>query len=227
MVNKKTLFSLIGLFILLVVVFLFFKNQTVSPPAKIITVSPAPQANQVSLLPEITVVFDKNIDPGKVQLSSIPVFDYRQTTPDAQASTIKYLPSKLLEKKTLYKLTLEYSDGEKYSWSFTTSETEAGAVPGWSEAFQKQKIEYEKKTPPHEVDIYNQIIEQTPYFGSGFWISHSLKRNVFTVYLCQKPHEQTQQKAQGWLDEKGFQELIVLMPPIEWIFGCNPPKTIP
>lgn len=209
------------------------KTGRFGPPPKVLGVFPPNQATEVSLLPEITITFDKKVSPGEIVFSSNPPFSYQSPTTNSSI-IVKYLPTQLLEKKTNYQITLKFKFGGEYAWSFTTGETEAGAVPGWAEGFQKAKKEYEAKYPPQEVDILNNIIQKVvnnethSYWGDGFWIEYAERTQVFSVHLCQEPFEATRKKVEDWFNQQGLNKIVVMKKPeIDWLYGCEPPKIIP
>ncbi|MDP3954908.1 MAG: Ig-like domain-containing protein [bacterium] len=198
----------------------------VGPKPEVVSVFPAAGALETSRLPEITITFNRQVSPNQISFSSVPVFEYTLLT-EKESTTVKYLPKKILEGKTTYEITLKFKSGGGYAWNFTTTESEAGAIPGWSDSFQKEAKTFLEANPPEEVEIRNQIIEQTPYSQTNYSVEYYALDEIFVVHLCQEPFETTKQEAQDWFNSFGAAKLKKLPLKISWLEGCEPPKIIP
>lgn len=222
--QKKWLITAVTVFLLLLLFFLFRPSP---PPVEVISTFPASQAKDTGLLPEIKAVLNQKISPKQVSLLSEPALSFKQMNDKVPSNTIIFQPTQVLAKKTTYKFTLRFKSGYEYSWAFTTSETEAGALPGWSENSERALNEFRQNHPPEEVAIVDAFIFKIPYFSTNYWIDYYNRTNTFVVHLCREPFEKTRKEADAWFDQQKINKLIKLKPKINWLYGCQPPKIIP
>lgn len=212
-----------ALVIALIILFWGRLSLPSGPKPQLLSVSPSFGEQEVSLLPEITLTFDQKVSLDQISASSNPSISFENLTKEP-SKVLKYRPEKLLQKQTNYQITIKFKFGGEYSWSFTTSVSEAGAVPGWAENFERAEKEYLKTHPPGEVEIINALVKKMPYFDDGFWIEYSFRFDTYTVHLCQEPLEQTRKKVEDWFNQQGLNKVVVMKKPkIEWLYGCEPP----
>lgn len=190
-------------------------------------VLPLPGAAEVNLWPEISVFFNQKVSPEQISFSSEPPFPFELKSGRGPAKTLIYQPTQSLAKITTYKITLGFKSGGGYTWSFTTSETEVGNVPGWEANFRKSEEEYLKTHPQEEVDIVNSLVLKLPYFTQNYWIEYFPRNDQIIVHLCAEPLEKTRGEAEEWLNQQGFDKLNYLKPKVDWYYGCQPPKDVP
>lgn len=226
MLDKKIaiIVAVLSTGVISLILYLFLSaSGFVQPKPEVISVSPGAGALETSRLPEISITFNRQVSPDQISFSSLPAFEYTPLT-EKGSTTIKYLPKKVLEGKTTYEITLKFKSGGGYAWKFTTTESEAGAIPGWTESFQKEAKTFLEANPPEEVEIRNKIIEQTPYSQTNYSVEYYPLDETFVVHLCQEPFKTTKQEALDWFNSFGAAKLTKLPLKISWIEGCEPPN---
>lgn len=196
MFKKKSTYLVLGL--LAIVLFLLLTKLLVGQKPNLLTVTPQPNQEEVSLLPEINLVFSEEVKPEDLIFSAEPNFEY-QNASSSDKKTIKLQTTKFLEKNTLYKITI--SKPVRFSWQFKTRNTEAGSAPGWEVGFDRQEQIYRKAHPQEEA--LNGLKEKLPYRGENFSVEYVAKTDQFFIYLAKAPPTQIQAEALAWLKARG------------------------
>lgn len=207
--NLKSMNKFVLVLVVLIVVFvvlLVVREFLSVPPADVISVSPKPGAEDVSLDLTARVAFDRQITESEVNVSVEPRIPFAlKTSLEKESLIITFQES--LEPGTTYTMTISGPNVYSYLWQFETEPEEVitpGAEsrgdPNFSEA---ERLYYEK----------NPLLRITPVLAEKFKVVRTGQKQA-KVYLYGEDKESARKSALNWFKEN---EINVDEIDITWI----------